>query len=123
MNKSETINFIRIIQSEHADYWQQKASEMKKYRDVYECKFWRAHDYDSSMIRVETPDSYTYIESYIASLFTRAPAVVIGKDVAANEGTPANPEAAQAIANRWLYQRENKLKMLHVWLSFTTIQH
>ena len=110
MNKSETIKFIRIIDSEHSDYWQNKASEMKKFRDVYETKFWRTLDYDASMIRVETPDAYTYIESYIASLFTRAPAVVIGKDVAANEGTPANPEAAQAIANRWLYQKREQIE-------------
>jgi len=110
MNKSETINFIRIINSEHQDYWQQKASEMKKYRDVYETKFWRTLNYDASMIRVETPDAYSYIESYIASLFTRAPAVVIGKDIAANEGTPANPDAAQAIANRWLYQKREQIE-------------
>jgi hypothetical protein len=110
MNKSEIVKLIRIIHSEHEDYWQQKSSEMKKYRDVYETKFWKALDYDASMIRVETPDGYTYIESYIASLFTRAPAVVVGKDVAASDGPSANPEAAQAVANRWLFQKREQIE-------------
>jgi hypothetical protein len=110
MNTKDIIRLIRIINSEHSDYWQDKSSEMKKYRDVYETKFWRSLDYDASMIRVETPDAYSYIESYIASLFTRAPAVVIGKDVAASAGEPANPQAAQAIANRWLFRKREQIE-------------
>jgi len=110
MNKNDIIRLIRIINSEHQDYWQEKSSEMKKYRDVYETKFWRSLDYDASMIRVETPDAYSYIESYIASLFTRAPAVVIGKDIAASTGEPANPQAAQAIANRWLFRKREQIE-------------
>jgi hypothetical protein len=112
MNKSDVIKLIQVIFSEHSDYWQQKSSEMKKYRDVYETKFWRSLDYDASMIRVETPDGYSYIESYIASLFTRAPAVVVGKDVAANAGltSTGNPEAAQAVINRWLFHKREQIE-------------
>jgi hypothetical protein len=110
VNKEDTIKLIRIIKNEHDDYWQQKSSEMRKYRDVYETKFWRTLQADDTMIRVETPDAYTYIESYIASLFTRAPAVVVGKDIAATGTGVANPEAAQAIANRWLYQKREQIE-------------
>ena len=112
MNKSDVVKLIRIIFSEHQDYWQTKSSEMKKYRDVYQTRFWRQLDYDASMIRVETPDGYSYIESYIASLFTRAPAVVVGKDVAANvyDGAPGNPEAAQAVINRWLFKKREQIE-------------
>ena len=112
MNKSDVIKLIQVIFSEHQDYWQNKSSEMKKYRDVYETKFWRTLDYDASMIRVETPDGYSYIESYIASLFTRAPAVVVGKDVAANAGltSTGNPEAAQAVINRWLFHKREQIE-------------
>jgi len=107
MNKSDIIKLIRIIHSEHEEYWGQKSSEMKKYRDVYECRFWRNLEYDASMIRVETPDGYAYIEGYIASLFSRAPAVVLGKDVQANTG---NPQAAQSVANRWLFRKREQIE-------------
>lgn len=107
MNKTDIIKTIRIIFSEHSDYWQEKSSEMKKYRDVYQTKFWRALTHDASMIRVETPDGYAYIESYIASLFSRAPAVVVGKDVAANTGSP---ELAQSAANRWLFRKREAIE-------------
>ena len=107
MNKTEVIKMIRIINSEHQDYWQQKSAEMKKYRDAYLTKFWRNVDYDESMIRVETPDGYSFIESYIASLFSRAPAVVVGKDVAANTGSP---EMAQSVGNRWLFRKREAIE-------------
>lgn len=112
MNKQDVLKTIRVIFSEHNDYWQQKSSEMKKYRDVYETKFWRTLDYDASMIRVETPDGYSYIESYISSLFTRAPAVVVGKDVSANinDGHAGNPEAAQTVINRWLFKKRPQIE-------------
>ena len=112
MNKTDVVKTIQIIFSEHNDYWQQKSSEMKKYRDVYQTQFWRTLDYDASMIRVETPDGYSYIESYIASLFTRAPAVVVGKDIAANvnDGVQGNPDAAQAVINRWLFRKREQIE-------------
>ena len=109
MNKTDVIKTIRIINSEHSNYWQQKSSEMKKYRDVYRTQFWKNLQFDASMVRVETPDGYAFIEGYIASLFSRAPAVVIGKDVAANTG---NPELAQAAANRWLFQKREQIEKI-----------
>jgi hypothetical protein len=112
MNKADVVKTIQIIFSEHNDYWQNKSSEMKKYRDVYQTQFWRTLDYDASMIRVETPDGYSYIESYIASLFTRAPAVVVGKDIAAtvNDGVQGNPDAAQSVINRWLFNKREQIE-------------
>lgn len=108
MNKTEIIKTVRIIFSEHQEYWQQKSAEMKKYRDAYLTKFWRnAVRPDDSMIRVETPDGYSFIESYIASLFSKAPAVVVGKDVAANTG---NAEMAQAVSNRWLFRKREAIE-------------
>jgi len=112
MKKTDIVKTLKIIFSEHNDYWEQRASEMKKYRDVYQTKFWRTLQHDNSMIRVETPDGYSYIESYIASLFSRAPAVVVGKDVAAtmSNSSPSNPDAAQSVINRWLFKKREQIE-------------
>lgn len=107
MNNTDTVKMLRLLHSEHKEFWQGKTAEMRKYREVYQTKFWRAMSYDPQMIRVETPDGFVFIESYIASLFSRAPAVVVGKDVAANVG---NPEAAQAVANRWLFEKREQIE-------------
>jgi hypothetical protein len=107
MNSTEIVKTIRILNSEHKNYWQGKSAEMRKYREAYQTRFWRATSYDPQMIRVETPDGHVYIESYIASLFSRAPAVVVGRDVAANTG---DPEAAQAVANRWLFEKRESIE-------------
>ena len=42
----DIINFIQIIYSEHRDYWQDKAGELKRYKDAYETKFWESEAYD-----------------------------------------------------------------------------
>jgi len=110
MSSTEIVKMVRLLHNEHVDYWKSKSSEMRKYSDVYQTKFWRssASSANDSMIRVETPDGYVFIEGYIASLFSKAPAVVIGADIAASTG---NPDAAQAIANRWLFEKREPIVM------------
>ena len=76
-------------------------AELKKYKDAYSNKFWRNEQFDDTMIRVETSDAYSYIEGYIASLFSRAPAIEIGSD----EAIPGDPKLAKAVANRFLYNQ------------------
>jgi hypothetical protein len=60
------------------------------------------------MIRIETADGFSYIEGFIASLFSRAPAVVIGKDTAASQGDAA---MAQSAANRFLFTQREQLEI------------
>jgi hypothetical protein len=60
------------------------------------------------MIRVETADAYAYVEGFIASLFNKTPAVVIGADVAATGG---DPKMAQAVSNRFLYDQREQLEI------------
>ena len=102
--KKETINFIQAVLREHQDYWDTKVSELKKYRDAYSNQFWRNEQFNDNMIRVETADAYAYVEGYIASLFSKAPAVEIGAD----DASTGDAEAAKTIVNRFLYnQREH----------------
>jgi hypothetical protein len=107
-NNDETQKFIRIIWQDHKDYWKQKAGELKKYKNAYESKFWREQEYDESMIRIETSDCYNYVESFISSLFSKSPSVVIGPDLAATGG---DPKLAQAAANRFLYNQREQLEI------------
>lgn len=95
----QIINFIRMVFDEHCAYWDEQVSELKKYKDAYATKFWRNQDHDETMIRVETSDAYAYIEGYIASLFSKAPAIEVGTD----EAVPGDPALAKAVANRFLY--------------------
>jgi hypothetical protein len=102
--ETQVINFIRMVFDEHCSYWEEQVSELKKYKDAYANKFWRNEELDDTMIRVETSDAYAYIEGYIASLFSKAPAIEVGTD----EAVPGDPKLAKAVANRFLYnQREH----------------
>ena len=107
-SEADAIKFIRMVFSEHTSYWQDKASELKKYKNAYETKFWRDEQYDQTMIRVETADTFSYVEGFIASLFSRSPAVVIGKDTASSTGDAA---MAQAAANRFLFAQREQLEI------------
>ena len=107
-NSDDIQKFIRIIWTEHKEYWKQKAGELKKYKEAYESKFWKSEEYDSSMIRVETADCYSYVESFISSLFSKTPSVVIGSDIAATGG---DPKLAQAAANRFIYTQREQLEI------------
>lgn len=100
--------FIQIIFTDHKNYWKNKAGELKRYKEAYESKFWKSEEYDSSMIRIETSDCYGFVESYISSLFSKTPSVVIGSDIAATGG---DAKLAQAAANRFLYNQREQLEI------------
>jgi hypothetical protein len=106
--EKDAIKFVRMVHSEHSSYWKNKAVELRKYKNSYETKFWKDEHYDTTMIRIETADGFSYIEGFIASLFSRAPAVVIGKDTAASQGDAA---MAQSAANRFLFTQREQLEI------------
>jgi hypothetical protein len=107
-NSDDIQKFIKIIWAEHKEYWKSKAGELKKYKEAYESKFWKSEEYDSSMIRIETADCYSYVESFISSLFSKTPSVVVGSDIAATGG---DPKLAQAAANRFIYTQREQLEI------------
>ena len=63
---------------------------------------------DDTMIRVETSDCFSYVEGFIASLFSRNPAVVIAKDASIIDG---NAKMAQAVVNRFLFDKREQLEI------------
>ena len=73
----EAVALIRTVLDEHNHFWDDQRAEMKRYRDVYENRFWQSEYMDDTMVRVETSDCFSYVEGFIASLFSRNPAVVV----------------------------------------------
>ena len=106
--ENDILSFIKTCYAEHKSYWQDKSSELKKYKDAYETRFWKGQYFNDEMIRVETSDAFSYIEGFIASLFSKTPAVVIGADIASGSG---DPKLAQAAANRFLYSQREQLEI------------
>lgn len=107
-NNKDTVSFIKTVIQDHHDYWDGQATTLKKYKNSYENKFWSGEVYDESMIRVETADCFSYIEGFIAALFSKAPAVVVGGDAANMAG---DPELAQEAANRFLFSQREQLEI------------
>jgi len=104
----DTVALIRTILQDHTDYWEGQSTVLKQYKNAYENRFWDGMVYDESMIRIETADCFSYVEGYIAALFSKSPAVVIGGDAA---NTAGDPELAQAAANRFLFTQREQLEI------------
>jgi len=104
----DIIHFIEVVLQDHKDHWDEQMGELKRYKNAYENRFWDGEVYDDAMIRVETADCFSYIEGFIAALFSKAPAVVIGAD-AANAG--GDPDLAQVAANRFLFSQREQLEI------------
>ena len=104
----QTVALIRTVLDEHNHFWDDQRAEMKRYRDVYENRFWQSEYMDDTMVRVETADCFSYVEGFIASLFSRNPAVVVSKDASIIEG---NAKSAQAVVNRFLFDKREQLEI------------
>ena len=106
--RAEIVHLIRTVLDEHNHFYDELRPELKRYRDVYENRFWQSEYMDDTMIRVETADCFSYVEGFIASLFSRNPAIVVGKDASETNG---RPEVAEAIINRFLFDKREQLEI------------
>ena len=104
----EVVALIRTVLDEHNHWYDDQRAELKRYRDVYENRFWQSEYMDDTMVRVETADCFSYIEGFIASLFSRNPAVVVAKDSSIVEG---NAQMAQEVVNRFLFDKREQLEI------------
>lgn len=103
-----TVDLIRTILQDHKSFWNGQLTVLKKYKNTYENRFWEGEVYDESMIRIETADCFSYVEGFIAALFSKSPAVVIGGDAANMAG---DPELAQVAVNRFLFSQREQLEI------------
>ena len=104
--QADSINLIRQVLTDQDTYWDQLRPDMNRYRRVYLTRFWEGLHTDDTQLRVETYDAYAFIQSFIASLFTRAPAVEVSPD----GDTPGDPVLVREVVNRWLYHQRQALE-------------
>jgi hypothetical protein len=108
MSRSEkdAANLVRTIYGNHKKYWKAEAAQMKHLKNCYETKMFKDIEFDKSNIRVEIAEAYAFVEGYIASLFSKFPAVEVGKD-SVRKG---NDKIVKTLANRWLYDQRQVLE-------------
>lgn len=100
---SVTKENIHQIVDAHDKYWDDEKSSLYKYKRAYETRFWDDEQYDRTQIVIETADAFGYIESFVNSLFTRNPGVIVKKGIRGG----GDPKKAAALANSFLLnQRE-----------------
>ena len=102
-------NDIAEIFHQHKDYWDKQRQELERYKAAYETQFWQNQYYGMNydqMINVQTSDAYGYIESFIASLFAKNPAVIVKRGLR-NRG---DKDKAQAIANDFLLRARHEVE-------------
>mgnify|MGYP001578518750 CR=1 FL=1 len=94
---------IKSILAAHSKYWEEAKPSMERYRDVYNIEFYQGKEKLRDDLSIQVPDANSFVEGYIASLFSKAPAVRVGGDVKASEG---NEEVAESIINRFLLNQQ-----------------
>jgi len=87
---------VRKIWEQHQDYWASCREELEEYSRFYLTRYWTSSPL--SQVRVELPSAYKVVESYVGSLFSRQPSVVVKPDVRGR----GNPDVAQAVSNLFL---------------------
>ena len=103
---------ITYLCDEHEEFWDSQRAELERYKNVYECRFWEEGSYgmlyggNNSQMSIQTSEGYGYIESFIASLFAKNPAVVLKKGLK-NKG---DAEKAQEVANNFLLQCRQEIE-------------
>lgn len=105
-SEKEITNLVRAVYQNHKNYWKRQASLMRKLKHTYENRMFEDITFDPTNIRVEIADGYAFIEGFIASLFSKFPAVEVGKD-SVRKG---NDKVVKALANRWLYDQRQVLE-------------
>ena len=104
--EKEITNLVRTVYQNHKNYWREQSSLMRKLKNAYATQMFRDLSFDNTQIRVEIAEAFAFVEGYIASLFSKMPAVEVGKD-SVRKG---NDKVVKALVNRWLYNQRQVLE-------------
>lgn len=95
---------VRLIVRNHDAYWNGKRSRMRGLRNVYRTEYYPTQDREArtllSEVGIELSRGYEFVQGYMASLFSRNPAVIA---TAAIDGK-GNKDVAQSVANNFIAQ-------------------
>lgn len=95
--------FLPQVLQDHESYYEQCRETFERYRDCYNIDFFRGEEYRRDTLTIQVADANSYVEGYIASLFSKAPAVRIGNDIKATSG---DENTAEAVTNRFLFDQQ-----------------
>jgi len=104
--QSDTINLITAVLTEHTEYWKSQMATMKRLRQAYLTKFWEGADTAPEMLQIETADAYSFIESFIAALFSKAPAI----EVDSNRVPTDEKAIVKEVTNNFLYHQRKAIE-------------
>ena len=105
-SKNETLNLIQAVLSEHEKYWGDQRPTLSNYKAAYETKFWHNVPAVTNQLRVETSDGYAIIESLIASLFSKSPAVEVESYDVGNK----EKDIIKTVVNRFMYDKKSPIE-------------
>lgn len=99
---------VRSLLEVHDRYWESCRDDMRLYKRLYMTRYWdasarRAID---GVLRTQVPKAYKMVESYIGSLYSKNPSVVVKPDLRDR----GNPEVAAAVANEYLLKTREQLE-------------
>tara|TARA_Y100001973_G_C5208218_1_gene343283 strand:- start:1477 stop:3081 length:1605 start_codon:yes stop_codon:yes gene_type:complete len=105
-----SVTQVQELLDNHLDAWDKLREEMTRYRAAYENKFWdnqfslRAQD--EAQINIQVALGHEFIESYIASLFSKHPAVVLKPGLQGK----GNVEYSEAVVNDFLMRAQETIE-------------
>ena len=104
MSVADSIKLIRAVIAQNTERWDTEKPRLRKLRALYATRFWEQHIdqlFGEDAIRIETGDAYSFVESFVAALYTRAPAVEVAHDAAAT----GEPDMVKTCANSFLHRQ------------------
>ena len=96
---------VRDIYEDHCTYWKDRRPELRRLRNIYFMQYWNKADHEAGIV-VETSRGYELIESYVASLFTRDPSVIVGPDLRGR----GDEQVTQAVCNDFLSRSRDTIE-------------
>jgi len=99
MNESE----LEYLVAYHRQHWDRQKTNMTAYSKAYTGDMFSEDlaGVHNGRVTVETADGYAYVEGFVASLYSKSPALAVGPD---SKGQ-GNPEVMEAVVNRFLYDK------------------
>ena len=100
---------LKMVCEVHDKYWTEKRRDLFAYKQAYETEFWdksETYGMGDFGITIQTADAYGYIESFIASLFSRNPGVIFKDGLRAR----GNRKIAEHLANDFLLRQRGVIE-------------
>lgn len=98
---SERVNMVKAVHADHQNRWSQRMPELRRWKQAYQTEYYTEQTIDNGQIVICTADCFGYVEGYIASLFSKEPAVEVGADAAST----GDPGLVREACNRFLFDR------------------